>query len=71
MEWLFLVGILQNSFAALVLRSTICAEILEALMKEDDIHIAYQLKQININKTSKSLWSSIKNAKKEFEVDDS
>lgn len=42
---------LTNSFAALVLRSTICAEILEALMKEDDIHIAYPTQQININKT--------------------
>lgn len=45
---------LTNSFAALVLRSTISAEIIEALMKEDDIHIAYPTQQININRTSKA-----------------
>ena len=42
---------LTNSFAALVLRSTISPEILDAFMKEDDIHIAYPTQQININKT--------------------
>lgn len=43
---------LTNSYAALVLRSTMSPEILEAFMKEDDIHIAYPTSQININKTS-------------------
>ena len=61
---------LTNSFAALVLRSTICAEILEALMKEDDIHIAYPTQQININKTSNPYCPASKMPKKEFEVDD-
>ena len=42
---------LTNSYAALVLRSTISPEILDAFMKEDDIHIAYPTQQININKT--------------------
>ena len=61
---------LTNSFAALVLRSTICAEIVEALMKEDDIHIAYPTQQININKTSNPYGPASKMPKKEFEVDD-
>lgn len=61
---------LTNSFAALVLRSTICAEILEALMKEDDIHIAYPTQQININNTSNPYGPASKMPKKEFEVDD-
>ncbi|RWS50136.1 hypothetical protein CKA56_06345 [Arcobacter venerupis] len=42
---------LTNSYAALVLRSTISPEILDAFMKEDDIHIAYPTSQININRT--------------------
>ena len=42
---------LTNSYSALVLRSTISPEILEAFMKEPDIHIAYPTQQININKT--------------------
>lgn len=42
---------LTNSFAALVLRSTISTEILDAFMKEDDISIAYPTQQININRT--------------------
>ena len=61
---------LTNSFAALVLRSTICAEILEALMKEDDIHIAYPTQQININNTSNPYGPASKMPKEEFEVDD-
>ena len=61
---------LTNSFAALVLRSTICAEILEALMKEDDIHIAYPTQQININKTSNPYGPASKMPKTEFEVHD-
>jgi len=43
---------LTNSFAALVLRSTISTEIIEAFMKESDINIAYPTQQININKTT-------------------
>ncbi|RBQ30058.1 hypothetical protein CRU91_01565 [Aliarcobacter vitoriensis] len=43
---------LTNSFAALVLRSTISTEILEAFMKESDINIAYPTQQINLNRTS-------------------
>ncbi|WP_201523111.1 mechanosensitive ion channel domain-containing protein [Aliarcobacter butzleri] len=42
---------LTNYYAALVLRSTISPEILDAFMKEDDIHIAYPTQQININDT--------------------
>ncbi len=42
---------LTNSYAALQLRSTISPEILEAFMKEDDIHIAYPTQQINMNNT--------------------
>lgn len=42
---------LTNSYAALVLRSTMSPEILDAFMKEEDIHIAYPTQQININKT--------------------
>jgi len=45
---------LTNSYAALVLRSTMSPEILEAFMKEDDIHIAYPTQQININKTDRA-----------------
>lgn len=42
---------LTNSYAALVLRSTMSPEILEAFLKEPDIHIAYPTQQININNT--------------------
>ena len=42
---------LTNSYAALQLRSTMSPEILDAFMKEDDIHIAYPTQQINMNKT--------------------
>ena len=42
---------LTNSYAALVLRSTISTEILDAFMRENDIHIAYPTQQININRT--------------------
>ena len=42
---------LTNSYAALVLRSTISTEILDAFMRENDIHIAYPTSQININRT--------------------
>lgn len=40
---------LTNSYSALVLRSTMSPEILDAFMKEDDIHIAYPTQSININ----------------------
>ncbi len=40
---------LTNSYAALVLRSTMSPEILEAFMKEDDITIAYPTQTINVN----------------------
>lgn len=40
---------LTNSYAALVLRSTMSPEILEAFMKEDDIHIAYPTQTVNSN----------------------
>ena len=51
---------LTNSYAALVLRSTIGIEILDAFMKEDDIHIAYPTQQININKTDNAYGVSVK-----------
>ena len=61
---------LTNSFAALVLRSTICAEIIEALMKEEDIHIAYPTQQININKTSNAYGPSRAMPKEEVDIED-
>lgn len=51
---------LTNSYAALVLRSTISPEILEAFMKEDDIHIAYPTQQININRTDNAYGPAVK-----------
>ncbi|RXJ88043.1 mechanosensitive ion channel domain-containing protein [Arcobacter sp. CECT 8985] len=42
---------LTNSYAALVLRSTMSPEILKAFMEEDDIHIAYPTQSINLNTT--------------------
>lgn len=39
---------LTNSYAALVLRSTMSPEILDAFMKEDDITIAYPTQTINV-----------------------
>jgi len=50
---------LTNSYAALQLRSTMSPEILEAFMKEDDIHIAYPTQQININKTDNAYGVSV------------
>jgi small-conductance mechanosensitive channel len=41
---------LTNSYSALVLRSTMSPEILEAFMKEDDITIAYPTQTINVGK---------------------
>jgi len=40
---------LTNSYAALVLRSTMSPEILQAFMAEDDITIAYPTQQINLS----------------------
>ena len=52
---------LTNSYAALVLRSTISTEILDAFMKEDDIHIAYPTSQININRTDNAYGPATRN----------
>lgn len=51
---------LTNSYAALVLRSTIGMEILDAFMKEEDINIAYPTQQININRTDNAYGVSVK-----------
>ena len=51
---------LTNSYAALVLRSTISPEIFDAFMKEDDIHIAYPTQQININRTDNAYGPAMK-----------
>ena len=64
---MYLVGILLTLLPLLVLRSTICAEIVEALMKEDDIHIAYPTQQININKTSNAYGPSRAMPREEIE----
>ncbi|MCP4970913.1 MAG: mechanosensitive ion channel [Arcobacter sp.] len=46
---------LTNSYAALVLRSTMSPEILEAFMKEDDIKIAYPTQTINVGDGGQTL----------------
>jgi len=46
---------LTNSYSALVLRSTMSPEILEAFMKEDDITIAYPTQTVNVGKGSENL----------------
>ena len=51
---------LTNSYAALVLRSAISTEILDAFMREDDIHIAYPTSQININRTDNAYGPAMK-----------
>ena len=61
---------LTNSYAALVLRSTISPEILDAFMKEDDIHIAYPTQQININRTDNSYGPSVKKREKPRDLED-
>ena len=61
---------LTNSYAALVLRSTMSPEILEAFMKEDDIHIAYPTQQININKTDKAYGPSREDRKVPKDIED-
>ncbi len=58
---------LTNSYSALVLRSTMSPEILEAFMKEDDITIAYPTQQININQTDNHYGASRKRVPKDLE----
>ncbi|XPV70498.1 MAG: mechanosensitive ion channel domain-containing protein [Halarcobacter sp.] len=58
---------LTNSYSALVLRSTMSPEILEAFMKEDDITIAYPTQQININQTDNHYGASRKKVPKDLE----
>lgn len=61
---------LTNSYAALVLRSTISPEILDAFMKEDDIHIAYPTQQININRTDNAYGPASKSKKIPKDLED-
>jgi len=61
---------LTNSYAALQLRSTMSPEILEAFMKEDDIHIAYPTQQININKTDNAYGVSVSKREMPKELED-
>ena len=61
---------LTNSYAALVLRSTISPEILDAFMKEDDIHIAYPTQQININRTDNAYGVAVKSRKVPKDLED-
>ena len=61
---------LTNSYAALQLRSTISPEILEAFMKEDDIHIAYPTQQINMNNTENHYGPSRAKRPKPEELED-
>lgn len=43
---------MTNSYAALTLRSTISAEIIDAIKKEDDIKVAYPTQTINLKQTT-------------------
>ncbi|MFA9373968.1 MAG: mechanosensitive ion channel domain-containing protein [Poseidonibacter sp.] len=61
---------LTNSYAALQLRSTMSPEILDAFMKEDDIHIAYPTQQINMNKTDNHYGPSTGPRAKPAELED-
>ncbi|HJE03194.1 MAG TPA: mechanosensitive ion channel [Aliarcobacter thereius] len=61
---------LTNSFAALVLRSTVSTEILDALMKEEDISIAYPTQQLNINETKNAYGSSRAKEFSNSDIDD-
>ncbi|WP_121626755.1 mechanosensitive ion channel family protein [Poseidonibacter antarcticus] len=61
---------LTNSYAALQLRSTMSPEILEAFMKEDDIHIAYPTQQINMNNTENHYGPSRSNRPKPEDLED-
>ena len=44
--------------------------ILDAFMKEDDIHIAYPTQQININKTDNAYGSAMKKREKPKDLED-
>ena len=46
---------MTNSYAALTLRSTISADIVDAINKEDDIKIAYPTQTIDVRHTSKRM----------------
>jgi len=46
---------MTNSYAALVLRSTISADIVDAINKEDDITIAYPTQTIDVRHTNKNM----------------
>jgi len=46
---------MTNSFAALTLRSSISAEIIDAISKEDDIKIAYPTQTINLKSNKEQL----------------
>lgn len=61
---------LTNSYAALVLRSTISTEILDAFMREDDIYIAYPTQQININRTDNPYGPASKSKKVPKDLED-
>ena len=61
---------LTNSYAALVLRSTISTEILDAFMRENDIHIAYPTQQININRTDNAYGPATKRKNLPKDLDD-
>lgn len=61
---------LTNSYAALQLRSTISPEILDAFMKEDDIHIAYPTQQININRTDSAYGPAVRTKKLPKDLED-
>ena len=61
---------LTNSYAALVLRSTISPEILDAFMKEEDIHIAYPTQQININRTDNAYGPAMKSKRVPKDLED-
>ncbi len=61
---------LTNSYAALQLRSTMSPEIVNAFMKEDDIHIAFPTQQINVNKTDNAYGVSVKQRHKPRDLED-
>jgi len=61
---------LTNSYAALQLRSTMSPEILDAFMKEDDIHIAYPTSQININRTDNAYGVAMKRKEMPKDLED-
>ena len=58
---------MTNSYATLALRSTISGEILEALQKEDDIHIAYPTHTLQMKEDAHSLYKEEKLPEKKEE----